>query len=137
MSRPPALIVFGFLSAVTAGATSATTFSGPAPSTTVQYPANALNTDAGARALYRQLVAAAEKVCPEPVGGGPFINAAEHECREAALERAVSDVNNVTSASNERRESGTGDRSRDGSRHGGTGRSGHRRGQRRAGCREA
>jgi UrcA family protein len=62
------------------------------PATVVAYGDLDLNTEAGARALYSRIAAAAERVCPyqDPRDLARF--AQFRSCRNAAIERAVSEV---------------------------------------------
>ena len=77
----------------TAGARTANAEDGPGDlrRETVRYAPNDLLTEAGTRALYRQLVAAAGRVCLEDLGD-PLIRLRAKQCRQRALREAVAQV---------------------------------------------
>jgi len=95
MFRPSAKIVF-LIAACGAGATYAQAAGAVAtddvPSVTVKYDPHMLATDAGAKAMYRRLVKAAEAVCPAPITGSPLPSRAIEVCRQEALARAVGQI---------------------------------------------
>ncbi len=62
-------------------------------SVTVHYNAQSLDTDSGARAVYRKLVKAAVEVCPQD-DSAHFIRSAVRQCREESVARAVYKINN-------------------------------------------
>jgi UrcA family protein len=97
VSRPKItlmMVLCGIVSAASMGTVSAATPKDDVPSIKVQYDPQSLATDSGARAVYRLLVHAAEKVCPDPLGGRPFVSSATAECRRQAIVRAVQEINN-------------------------------------------
>ena len=89
-----AMIVCGMVGAAFIGAASAATADDGAPSITVRYNPQSLDTESGARALYSRLVKAAVEVCPQGSDSTRWINKAVSECREQAIARAVFQVNN-------------------------------------------
>jgi UrcA family protein len=64
-----------------------------APKLVVRYHASALESEDGVRHLYHQLLVAAEKVCPQPMGRLP--NEAVVECRKQAVAGAVEKIHNT------------------------------------------
>lgn len=96
VSRPKVtvmMILCGIVGAAAMGAVSAATTDDDVPTVTVRYNPENLATDSGARALYRRLVMAAEAVCPATPESRPFLNEAVRHCRDAALARAVHQIN--------------------------------------------
>jgi UrcA family protein len=91
--KPVVLAAAAALSVSAMGVAGAGTADADRPSLVVRYDASALNSEAGVRHVYRQLVAAAEKVCPEPVGRLP--SEAVLECRRQALTGAVEKIHNT------------------------------------------
>jgi UrcA family protein len=89
-----AMIVCGIVGAAFIGAASAASTDDGAPSVTVRYNPQSLDTESGARALYSRLVKAAVEVCPQTPNSTPWISGPVRECREQALARAVFQVNN-------------------------------------------
>jgi UrcA family protein len=79
-----------------AGAATAGAATPPAnvPSITVKYDPRSLTSDAGAKAVYRHLVRAAEEVCPGPVTGSLIVSSAVLECRKEAVARAIRQIDN-------------------------------------------
>ena len=77
----------------TAGARTAGAEGGPGDPRreAVRYTPNDLLTETGTRALYRQLVAAADHVCPEG-SGDLLIPLGAKQCRQRALREAVAQV---------------------------------------------
>jgi UrcA family protein len=63
------------------------------PKLVVRYHASALETDDGVRHLYHQLLVAAERVCPQPVGRLP--SEAVVECRKQAVSGAVEKIHST------------------------------------------
>jgi UrcA family protein len=86
------MILCGIVGAAAMGAVSAATTDDDVPAVTVRYNPESLATDSGARALYRRLVMAAEAVCPAAAESRPFLNEAVRHCRDAALARAVHQI---------------------------------------------
>ena len=60
---------------------------------TVHFTDLDLTRASGARALYQRIRSAAEEVCVPPIASDPCAAADSRPCIEAAIERAVSDVN--------------------------------------------
>jgi UrcA family protein len=86
------MLLFGGLAGLaTAGTAGALTAALDTPSMVVQYSSDALATDSGTRALYRQLAQAAERVCPNP-SDTRLIKPAVLQCRQEALNAAVSKI---------------------------------------------
>jgi UrcA family protein len=88
-----AMILCGIVSAAGIGAASAATQADEdAPSIVVKYNPQRLSTDSGAQAVYRELVAAAEEVCP--AHSGRFaLSPAVRACRAQSISRAVMQIN--------------------------------------------
>lgn len=84
--------------AALAGAPSAAA-SPDAPSITVRYSPQSLDTESGARVLYARLVQAAGEVCPQGSASPHWISEQVRECREHAVAQAVLQVNNPRLAS--------------------------------------
>ena len=86
------MLLFGGLAGLaTAGTAGALTAALDTPSIVVQYNADALATDSGTQALYRQLSQAAEQVCPNPTGTR-LVKPAVLQCRQEALNAAVAKI---------------------------------------------
>lgn len=97
VSRPQVtllMILCGIVGTATAGAVSAATTEDAAPSIAVHYDARSLETDAGAKAVYRRLVKAAEEVCPVANSGSRLVSEVIVQCRQQAVARAVHQINN-------------------------------------------
>jgi UrcA family protein len=97
MRRPFAsllMIACATAGALSAGLAGAAPAADDVPRLVVQYTAESLRTDDGARALYRRLVKAAERVCPTSSTGYPLVRPVVTECRKQALARAVLDIHN-------------------------------------------
>jgi UrcA family protein len=88
------LLTAGFGCVMAAGVAAAATTDQVAPSVVIKYSTEALATDAGVQDLYRRIVRAAKKVCPEAGIKELAANASAHECQEQAIARAVRNVNN-------------------------------------------
>lgn len=65
-----------------------------APAIVVKYDALSLSTEPGIRALYRRLEAAAHRVCDVESSRDLTSTTVAKNCREAALDRAVRQINN-------------------------------------------
>jgi UrcA family protein len=92
MTRSTKMLLLGSLAGLAAGFAGAAQ-AGPEPqSTVVRYNNDALESDAGARALYHRLARAAEQVCPN--ANPHLVTAAVQKCRDEALAGAVGKVNN-------------------------------------------
>lgn len=97
VSRPSVtllMIICGMVGATAAGVVSAATPSDDVPVLKVQYSADALNSDQGAKMLYTRLVHAAEQVCPAEFIGSRLISESVRHCRDQAVARAVHQINN-------------------------------------------
>ncbi len=84
------LVLSGALVAGVAGAAP----SDDVPTLVVRYDPAALATDEGAKALYRQLVRAADQVCLALPAQGHGVNQALAQCREKAVAGAVEQIHN-------------------------------------------
>jgi UrcA family protein len=93
VSRPKftaLMLVCGIVGAASVGAVSAATPDEDVPHVAVRYNPQSLDTDRGAQVLYHKIVQAADEVCPSLGAGNPhLVSAAVHQCREAAVARAV------------------------------------------------
>jgi UrcA family protein len=87
------MLMCGIVSAAGIGAVSAATPDEDVLSVTVHYKPQNLNTDDGARALYRRLVNAAVEVCPADSSSPHWISEAVQQCREQSVARAVHKIN--------------------------------------------
>jgi UrcA family protein len=97
MSRPRitiAMILCGIVGASGIGAVSAAVQKDDVPSVVVKYDPGKLQTDTGARIVYRQIVRAAEQVCPANTDSH-FLNSSVRHCREQSIARAVMKINNA------------------------------------------
>jgi UrcA family protein len=81
------------LSALSAGAVNAATLD-EMPSLVVKYDAQSLDTESGARTLYRHLVTASRQVCPVDTGRNLRLSAFIRICQEESVARAVQQINN-------------------------------------------
>jgi UrcA family protein len=96
VSRPKItlmMLLCGLVSAASVGAASAAAGDGDVPSIAVRFSQESLATDAGARQLYRRLIAAAEEVCPNNSVGNRWVTGEVAQCRKQAVARAVSQIN--------------------------------------------
>ncbi|HLZ99788.1 MAG TPA: UrcA family protein [Steroidobacteraceae bacterium] len=96
VSRPKIsllMVLCGVLGAAASGTVGAASPADDVPRQVVKYSPDVLNTDAGARSLYRRIVKAAEEVCPAP-SGSRFIVSAVAECRAQSVARAVQQIDN-------------------------------------------
>ena len=64
------------------------------PAVVVKYAAVSLTTEPGVRTLYRRLEAAARSVCPAESNRDLTSSTLAKQCREAAVDRAVRQINN-------------------------------------------
>jgi UrcA family protein len=92
------LLTGGLICGLSLGAASAATIETEAPSMVVRYSNGSLSTDSGVQHLYRQIVNAANHVCPEE-SRIPAANAQAKACRAQAIERAVQRIGNTRLAS--------------------------------------
>jgi UrcA family protein len=96
VSRPKItvlLLVCGIVGAASIGAVSAATTDDDVRSVIVRYRPQSLDTESGARALYRRIVNAAAEVCPLDSSSPHFISSAVRQCREQSIARAVFTIN--------------------------------------------
>jgi UrcA family protein len=63
------------------------------PSKTVKFADLNITSQAGAKALYGRIRAAAQDVCHDSSGGDPILRLAVRACIEKAIDKAVKDVN--------------------------------------------
>jgi UrcA family protein len=90
-----ALLVLGGLAGImAAGMASAANLAIDVPSVVVKYDAASLSTDRGVNDLYRRLTSAARKVCPDPSFRDLSAQQQARECRNRAVARAVSQIDN-------------------------------------------
>ncbi len=87
-----AMILCGIVSGAGMAANAATP-EAAVPSLTVKYAPASLLTDAGARAVYRKIVMAAEEVCPAN-SGSIIPSGAVQQCRAHSIAAAVMKINN-------------------------------------------
>jgi len=85
-------LLAAFLGSVSALAAAGTARDEP-PRRTVHFADLDLTRASGARALYQGIRSAAQAVCAPPIASDPYAAANSRPCVEAAIERAVSDVN--------------------------------------------
>jgi UrcA family protein len=90
-----ALLALGTLSgALCLGAANAKSPNGDVPTVVVKYSSQSLETDRGVNELYRRIVRAAEKVCPDPSMKNLSALAIAEECRDQAVARAIRQIDN-------------------------------------------
>jgi UrcA family protein len=87
------MLLLGSLAGLAAGTAAAGAVVSEAPALVVRYNADMLQTDSGARALYRRLARAAEQVCPN-TSYRLVTNPAVLKCRQEALTGAVNKIHN-------------------------------------------
>lgn len=102
-----AMILFGIVGAAGMAAASAAMQQANVPSRTVKYDSASLLTDAGAHAVYRKIVTAAEQVCPANPGS-LILSGSVRQCRAQAIARAVMKSNDSRLAEIHDRASGKG-----------------------------
>ncbi len=89
------LMLLGTLAGLAAfGAAGAATPDSAAPSVVVHFDPQSLNTEAGVKALYWHIAAAAAKVCPENAFGDLAGVAQAEHCRNEAIARAIHQIDN-------------------------------------------
>jgi UrcA family protein len=88
------VLLCGIASAAYSGAASAATGDDDVPSVALHYDRRSLDTDSGARTLYRRIVNAAAEVCPQYSSSPHWISHAVRRCREESVARAVMKINN-------------------------------------------
>jgi UrcA family protein len=89
-----ALMAAGMGCVLAAGAASAATPDPDVPSTIVQYRSDQLASQDGVQEVYRKIVRAAARVCPDADIRDPHAVVIAKECRNQAIARAVHDINN-------------------------------------------
>ncbi len=90
-----ALLALGTLTgALCLGAANAQVANGEVPSIVVKYSEQSLATDQGVNELYRRIVRAAAKVCPETSMKNLSAQAKAEACRDQAVARAVRQIDN-------------------------------------------
>lgn len=87
-------LAFALVSAACVGVSAAATDGPDLRKTTVRYTHDELESDIGARTLYRRLTVAADLVCSQSQPASPFLNVDVKRCRENAVRRAVLQINN-------------------------------------------
>ncbi len=65
---------------------------------TVRYDDLDLTTEAGARTLYQRIVTGARRVCPDDQSRSSKLARAVRQCREAAIDGAISQIGNPQQA---------------------------------------
>ncbi len=90
-----ALLLLGGFAAITgfAAANAAPAQDGP-PSVVVRYDQKTLGTDAGTDELYRRIVAAAKRVCPDESNRDLSAVSRVAACRQQAVARAIQQIGN-------------------------------------------
>jgi len=83
------LLICGLAGLGAAGAASAAGSEEEVRSMVVRYDAHSLDTEQGARVLYRRIVMAAAEVCPQEDTNPHWISDAVRKCREQSIARAV------------------------------------------------
>jgi UrcA family protein len=96
VSRPniALMLLCGIAATASIGAASAAAPDDNVPSIALRYDPHSLDTESGARVLYRRIVNAAAVVCPNHASNTLIIPAAIRECREQSVARAVFKINN-------------------------------------------
>ena len=90
-----ALLALGtFTGALCLGAANAQSPKSDVPSIVVKYSDQSLATDKGVNELYRRIVRAAEKVCPDASMKNLSAQAKAEECRDQAVAKAVRQIDN-------------------------------------------
>jgi UrcA family protein len=102
-----AMILCGVLSTAGIGAAGAAASEEDVPSHVVKYDPASLSTEAGAHALYRKIVRAAEEVCPSSPGSF-LLSGAVRQCRAESIRRAVVQINDPRLAAIQDSASGSG-----------------------------
>jgi UrcA family protein len=87
------MLLCGIASAAYSGAASAATGDDDVLSVAIHYDRQSLDTDSGARTLYRRIVNAAAEVCPQDSSSPHWISDAVRRCREESVARAVMQIN--------------------------------------------
>jgi len=93
-TRTAIMLLCGIAGAACSGAVSAGTGNDDVPSVAIHYDPRSLDTDGGARTLYRRIVNAAAEVCPQYPSSAYLINDAVRRCRQESVARAVMKINN-------------------------------------------
>jgi UrcA family protein len=82
----------GILAAASIGIPNAVAADDSVPSIAVRYDPRSLESESGARTLYRRIVHAAAAVCPND-SNPHFVSAAVLQCRKESIARAVFQIN--------------------------------------------
>ncbi len=96
VSRPKVTVMMlacGIIGAASIGVVSAATTDVEVRSIAIHYDPQSLDTDSGARVLYRQIVSAAVEVCAQDSSSPHWISPAVRQCREQSVARAVLKIN--------------------------------------------
>jgi UrcA family protein len=95
-ARPKiALLVLASLAGIlAAGAAGAVNADGGVPSVVVKYDAASLATEVGVNDLYRRIMSAAKKVCPDASIRDLVGQQRVDECRNRAVSRAIGQIDN-------------------------------------------
>lgn len=93
-SRPKItlMLLCAIAAAASIGAANAAGTDDGVPTVALRYSPKSLETESGARTLYRRIVNAAAEVCPN-YGNPHFVPAVVRKCREESVERAVLKIN--------------------------------------------
>ena len=93
-TRTAIMLLCGIAGAACSGAVSAGTGNDDVPSVAIHFDPQSLDTDRGARTLYRRIVNAAAEVCPQLSSSPYMISDAVRRCRQESVARAVMMINN-------------------------------------------
>jgi len=89
-----ALLLLGSAAVMAAGAANAASPHSDVPTFVVKYSAASLTTDAGVNDLYRRIMYAAKRVCPDPSIRDFDARRQVEECRNQAVARAIRQIDN-------------------------------------------
>jgi UrcA family protein len=89
------LVLVSLTGAMAAGVAGAASSDSDVPTVVLKYSVQSLATDAGVHALYRQIVQAAQKVCPDTSTLGLSRMRVVDECRDQAVARAIHQIDNA------------------------------------------
>jgi UrcA family protein len=92
---PLIVLLCSFVGVVASGAAGAAVSDDFVPHVTVKFSPAMLATEDGARAVYRRIVKAADRACPDTTTGSRILNESVRQCRQQAVARAVQQVNNA------------------------------------------
>jgi UrcA family protein len=92
-AKTAAVMMFcGLIAAASSSVANAATADAEAPTMALKFDPAMLNTEDGAREVYRRIVRAAEEVCPAPTTGSRLVNSATQACRDQAVANAVRQI---------------------------------------------